>query len=419
MSGTTAPVETSDAAPVGVPAGTEGESLAGYARRWWAGVRAGELGSLPIIVGLILIAVVFQSQNDRFLTAGNFVNLIVQMAAITVLGMGIVFVLLLGEIDLSIGFVSGVAGVTTALLMIPDGSSQVGAGPAIAVALAAGAGIGLLQGLIITKVGVPSFVVTLAGLLAWNGVVLLLIGDKGTVIIQNDFVVGFANDFLPDATAWIVLALGIALYAGLQLNGFRSRRSAGLPAEPMSLIALRIAGLAAAGIVVVAVANQDRGIPYVFLVITALYILWTYVLNRTRFGRHIYAVGGNAEAARRAGINVDNVRIACFAICSLMAALGGIILASRLRSIDTNSGGGDVLLNSIAAAVIGGTSLFGGRGHIKSAVLGALVIASITNGLGLLGLSAGTRFVITGLVLLAAVSVDSLTRRGRASAGRA
>jgi D-xylose transport system permease protein len=419
MSGTTAPVETSDAAPVGVPAGTEGESLAGYARRWWAGVRAGELGSLPIIVGLILIAVIFQSQNDRFLTAGNFVNLIVQMAAITVLGMGIVFVLLLGEIDLSIGFVSGVAGVTTALLMIPDGSSQLGAGPAIALALAAGAGIGLLQGLIFAKVGVPSFVVTLAGLLAWNGVVLLLIGDRGTVIIQNDFVIGFANDFLPDVTAWIVLALGIALYAGLQLNSFRTRRAAGLPTEPMSLIALRIAGLAAAGIAVVAVANQDRGIPYVFIVITALYILWTYVLNRTRFGRHIYAVGGNAEAARRAGINVDNVRIACFAICSLMAALGGIILASRLRSIDTNSGGGDLLLNSIAAAVIGGTSLFGGRGHIKSAVLGALVIASITNGLGLLGLSAGTRFVITGLVLLAAVSVDSLTRRGRASAGRA
>ena len=419
MSGTTAPVETSDAAPAGVPAGTEGESLAGYARRWWTGVRAGELGSLPIIVGLVLIAVIFQSQNDRFLTAGNFVNLIVQMAAITVLGMGIVFVLLLGEIDLSIGFVSGVAGVTTALLMIPDGSSQLGAGPAIALALGAGAAIGLLQGLIFTKIGVPSFVVTLAGLLAWNGVVLLLIGDRGTVIIQNDFVVGFANDFLPDATAWIVLVAGLALYAGLQLNSFRTRRAAGLPAEPISLIALRIAGLAAAGIVVVAVANQDRGIPYVFLVITALYILWTYVLNRTRFGRHIYAVGGNAEAARRAGINVDNVRIACFAICSLMAALGGIILASRLRSIDTNSGGGDVLLNSIAAAVIGGTSLFGGRGHIKSAVLGALVIASITNGLGLLGLSAGTRFVITGLVLLAAVSVDSLTRRGRASAGRA
>jgi D-xylose transport system permease protein len=415
---TTAPVDTSDAAPTGIP-GAPNESLGDFARRWWTGVRSGELGSLPIIVGLILIVIIFQSQNDRFLTAGNFVNLIVQMAAITILGMGIVFVLLLGEIDLSVGFVSGVAGVTTALLMIPDGSSQFGAVPAIAAALLAGAAIGTLHGLLITKIGIPSFVVTLAGLLAWNGVVLLLIGDKGTVIIQNDFVVGFANDFLPDMLAWAVLVAGMALYAGILVIGDRARRKAGLPTEPPALLLLRVGGLALAGAVVVGFANQDRGIPYVFLVITALYVLWTYVLNRTRFGRHIYAVGGSAEAARRAGINVDNVRIACFAICSLMAALGGIVLASRLRSIDTNSGGGDLLLNSIAAAVIGGTSLFGGRGHMKSAVLGALVIASITNGLGLLGLSAGTRFVITGLVLLAAVAVDSFSRRGRAQAGRA
>jgi D-xylose transport system permease protein len=419
MSGTTAPVETSDAAPAGVAGAATGESLTDYAKRWWAGVRAGDLGSLPIVVGLILIAIVFQSQNDRFLTSGNFVNLIVQMAAITVIGMGIVFVLLLGEIDLSVGYVSGVAGVTTALLMLPDGSNQFGAGPAIAVALLVGAGIGLLQGLIITKIGVPSFVVTLAGLLGWNGVVLLLIGSKGTVIIQNDFVVGFANDFLPAATAWIVLLAGVALYAGVLLNTYRTRRKAGLATEPTALIALRVLGLAAIGLIVVAVANQDRGIPYVFLVLTGLYILWTFVLNRTRFGRHIYAVGGNTEAARRAGINVDSVKIACFAICSAMAALGGIILASRLRSIDTNSGGGSILLYSIAAAVIGGTSLFGGRGHIKSAVLGALVIASIDNGLGLLGLSSGTKFVITGLVLLAAVAVDSFSRRGRAQAGRA
>ena len=418
MSTTTPPVDTSDAAPVGIPDAAD-ESLADYGRRWWAGVRTGDLGSLPIVVGLILIAIIFQSQNDQFLTAGNFVNLIVQMAAITIIGMGIVFVLLLGEIDLSVGYVSGVAGVTTALLMNPDGHNVFGAGPAIFVALAVGLAIGVGQGLIITKIGVPSFVVTLAGLLAWNGVVLLLIGDKGTVIIQNSVVVGFANDFLPAATAWIVLALGIALYAGILLSGDRTRKKAGLPTEPAALYALRVGGLAAAGIVVVAFANADRGIPYVFLVITGLYILWTFVLNRTRFGRHIYAVGGSAEAARRAGINVDNVKIACFGICSMMAALGGIVLASRLRSIDTNSGGGTILLYSIAAAVIGGTSLFGGRGHIKSAVLGALVIASIDNGLGLLGLSSGTKFVITGLVLLAAVAVDSFSRRGRAQAGRA
>jgi len=418
MSTTTPPVDTSDAAPVGIPDAAN-ESLADYGRRWWAGVRTGDLGSLPIVVGLILIAIIFQSQNSQFLTAGNFVNLIVQMAAITIIGMGIVFVLLLGEIDLSVGYVSGVAGVTTALLMNPDGHNVFGAGPAIFIALAVGLAIGIGQGLIITKIGVPSFVVTLAGLLAWNGVVLLLIGDKGTVIIQNSVVVGFANDFLPAATAWIVLVAGIALYAGILMNGDRTRRKAGLPTEPIALYALRVGGLAVAGAVVVGFANADRGIPYVFLVITGLYILWTFVLNRTRFGRHIYAVGGNAEAARRAGINVDNVKIACFGICSMMAALGGIVLASRLRSIDTNSGGGTILLYSIAAAVIGGTSLFGGRGHIKSAVLGALVIASIDNGLGLLGLSSGTKFVITGLVLLAAVAVDSFSRRGRAQAGRA
>jgi len=330
-----------------------------------------------------------------------------------------VFVLLLGEIDLAFGYVSGVAGVTAALLMNPDGHNVFGAGPAIFVALAVGLSIGIGQGLIITKIGVPSFVVTLAGLLAWNGVVLLLIGDKGTVIIQNSVVVGFANDFLPAATAWIVLAAGIALYAGILMNGDRTRRKAGLPTEPTALLALRVGGLAVAGIIVVAFANADRGIPYVFLVITGLYILWTFMLNRTRFGRHIYAVGGNAEAARRAGITVDNVKIVCFGICSMMAALGGIVLASRLRSIDTNSGGGTILLYSIAAPVIGGTSLFGGRGHIKSAVLGALVIASIDNGLGLLGLSSGTKFVITGLVLLAAVAVDSFSRRSRAQAGRA
>jgi D-xylose transport system permease protein len=189
--------------------------------------------------------------------------------------------------------------------------------------------------------------------------------------------------------------------------------------DPDVLLAGRVAAAAVLGAAVVYVANQDRGIPYVFLVITALYLLWAYVLGRTRFGRHVYAVGGNAEAARRAGINVGNIRITCFAICSAMAVLGGIVLASRLRSVDTNAGGGDILLNSIAAAVIGGTSLFGGRGFIKSAVLGALVIASIGNGLGLLGLSSGTKFVVTGLVLLAAVAVDSIARRRQAASGRA
>ena len=407
-----APVEGGPGAPAAAAVGPQ--TLGDYARRWWIGVKSGELGSLPIVVGLIIIAIVFQTQNSNFLTAGNFVNLIVQAAAFATIGMGIVFVLLLGEIDLSVGYVSGVAGVLVALLTFPDNHNVFAAGPALVLALGAGAAIGLLHGVIITKLGVPSFVVTLAGLLAWNGAVLLLIGDKGTVIIQNSFFIGFANDFLPSATAWILAVAGIVLYAAMLFWQRAQRSRAGLISAPDTVLLLRIAGLAVAY-----VCDQDRGIQYVMLIIAGLFILWTYVLNRTRFGRHVYAVGGNAEAARRAGINVDNIKMACFAICSMMAAVGGIILASRLRSVDTNSGGGSLLLYSIAAPVIGGTSLFGGRGTVKSAVFGAIVIASIDNGLGLLGLGSGEKFVITGGVLLLAVSVDSISRRGRESAGRA
>jgi D-xylose transport system permease protein len=412
-----APVEGGPGTPAVATPG--GESLDAYARRWWAGVKAGDLGSLPIVIGLVIIAIVFQSRNSNFLTAGNFVNLIVQAAAITTIGMGIVFVLLLGEIDLSVGYVSAVAGVTTALLTLPDNSHVFAAAPTLVIALVVGLAIGTLHGLIITKVGIPSFVVTLAGLLGWNGVVLLLIGDRGTVIIQNSFFVGFANDFLPSGTAWIVAIAGVALYAAMLFWQRIQRARHGLATAPDTVLVIRVAVLAIAVFAVVYVCNKDRGIPYVLLMLAGVFILWTYVLHRTRFGRHIYAVGGNAEAARRAGINVDNIKIACFAICSMMAALGGIVLASRLRSVDTGAGGGSILLYAIAAPVIGGTSLFGGRGNIKSAVLGALVIASIDNGLGLLGLSAGTKFVITAGVLLLAVTVDSVARKGRASAGRA
>jgi len=261
--------------------------------------------------------------------------------------------------------------------------------------------------------------VTLAGLLAWNGVVLLLIGSKGTVILQNDFVIGLANDFLAPGAAWVLVVVCIVLYAGVQLASLRSRKASGLETVPPVIVAARVLGLGVALAIVVGVANEDRGVPYVALLIAGLFIALTYMLNRTRFGRHIYAVGGNTEAARRAGINVDRVKIACFALCSLLAVVGGVILASRLRSVDTNTGGGQALLYPIAAAVIGGTSLFGGRGSMKAALLGALVMLSIDNGLGLLGLSSGTKFVLTGGVLLLAVTVDSISRRGRAQSGRA
>jgi D-xylose transport system permease protein len=412
MSAATAPP------PAAEPSAAASTTVSAYAKGWWTDVKAGELGSLPIVVGLVVIAIVFQVQNDRFLTAGNFVNLIVQTAPYAVIAMGVTFALLLGEIDLSIGFVSGVGGVLTAILLTPDGN-ELATPIVLVIVFLAGLAIGTLHGLIITKVGVPSFVVTLAGLLAWNGVVLLLIGSKGTVILQNDFVIGIANDFLPASTAWILMIVCVVLYGAIQLFSLRSRKSAGLATDPPVIVGLRIGGLAVVLAVVVAVANEDRGVPYVGLVVAALFVFWTFILNRTKFGRHIYAVGGNAEAARRAGINVDNVRIACFAIVSFMAVLGGIILASRLRSVDTNTGGGQALLYPIAAAVIGGTSLFGGRGTMKAALLGAVVMLSIDNGLGLLGLSSGTKFVLTGGVLLLAVTVDSISRRGREASGRA
>jgi D-xylose transport system permease protein len=400
------------------PAAPPTETLTIYVRRWWSGVKAGDLGSLPIIVGLIIIAIVFQTQNSQFLTAGNFVNLIVQMAGYMTIAMGIVFVLLLGEIDLSVGYVSGVSGVLVAILLTPDGN-ELPTPVVIVLALLSGLAIGTFHGLLITKIGIPSFVVTLAGLLGWNGAVLLLIGNRGTVIVQNDFVIGFANDFMSETVSWILVLVCVAIYGALLLTRARSRTKVGLAAEPMVLIGLRIAALAIALAIVTYVANQDRGIPYVGILLGALLLFGGFVLGRTKFGRYVYAVGGNQEAARRAGVNVDRIKICVFAICSMMAALGGIILASRLRSVDTNAGGGDILLSSIAAAVIGGTSLFGGRGHIKAALLGALVITSINNGLGLLGLSSGTKFVVTGAVLLLAVTVDSFSRRRQASTGRA
>lgn len=400
-----------------VPVQTPG-GLPGSVSEWWREVRSGDLGSLPIVMGLVVVAIIFQAQNSNYLSAGNFVNLIVQAAAITTIAMGVVFVLLVGEIDLSVGFVSGVSGVLTAVLLIPDGS-QVPVVVALLVAVAAGAGIGLIHGLMVTKLGMPSFVVTLAGLLAWNGVVLLLIGSRGSVIIQDTTVVALANGFLAEEASWLLLVLGVAAYGGALIAKRRTRQRAGLQVKPIGMLALRVAALTTAGALGVTVANRSRGIPYVLVVLLVLFVLLTYVLNQTRFGLWIYAIGGSLEAARRAGINTDRVRIACFMICSMLAAVGGIVLASRLRSVDTNAGGGALLLYSIAAAVIGGTSLFGGRGSMRAAVLGALVIAAIDNGLGLLGLGSGQKFVITGLVLLAAVAVDSLSRRSRADAGRA
>ena len=413
-------MSTSAQAPPEVPvAPATTTSISDYARQRWIDLRSGELGVLPIVVGIIVIGIYFQSRNSQFLTAGNFVNLIAQMAAITIIGMGTVFVLLLGEIDLSIGYVSGMGGVVAAVLLDPASGHNWPTWAAILAALGTGCAIGLLQGFFVAKIGVPSFVVTLAGLLGWNGVVLLIIGDKGTIVIQDKFVNDIANGYVAHWLAWAVAIGAVAAYVSQQVATVYRRRQAGLPNTPWLLIGLRVGLLAAIAAAVVAVANSDRGLPYVALIMLGAYVLWTFVTQRTRFGRHVYAVGGNAEAARRAGISVPGIRLAVFAISGTMAALGGIILASRLSSVDTASGGGTILLYSIAAAVIGGTSLFGGRGQIRSAVLGAIVIAMIDNGLGLLNTTAGTKFVVTGLVLLGAVTLDSLSRRGREATGRA
>jgi D-xylose transport system permease protein len=406
---------TAGSAPAPSPASRTAETMAEYLRGWVQRVRDGELGSLPIIVGLVLIVVTFGILEDNFFTERNFTNLLLQMSAVATIAIGVVFVLLIGEIDLSVAFVSAVGGVVMTLLLRPDDPGW----PwwlAIAFALLCTTAIGFVQALVITKAGVPSFVVTLAGLLIWSGVVLILTTQYSTVgiiRIQNDVVVGIANDFLSPTWGWILGGVVVAGYAVSQLRTLLS----GLNSKPLVVLGLQIAGLAAVTLAAVWYANKDRGVPKVALILGILLAFGSFIATRTRFGRHVYAVGGSAEAARRAGINVDRVRIAVFMISGFMAGVGGIILASRLRSVATNTGSGNLLLLVIAAAVIGGTSLFGGTGRVVSALLGALVIASIQNGMDLMGLASGTKFVITGLVLLGAVLVDAYAKRRRAARG--
>lgn len=397
--------------------GSASQSLSGYINNYLRRMRSGDLGSLPIILGVIVIALIFQTLNENYLTPRNFVNLIVQMAGITVIAIGVVYVLLLGEIDLSIGYVSAVAAVFMTLrLRPPDGWPWFAA---IVVALMFAALIGIVQGVIITRFQLPSFVVTLAGFLVWNGMVLILIGSGGTVVIQDPVVIGLANYFLPALWGWIVGAVVVALFAIGRIGRWRDRQRRGVSSTPLSILITQIVITGLLVALVIYFANQDRGVPFVGIILLILLIGFTFLAERTQFGRYVYAIGGSMEAARRAGISVNRIRVMVFMISSLMAGAGGIVLASRLRSVDTAAGGGNLLLNSIAAAVIGGTSLFGGSGKVSSAFLGALVIASIENGMGLLGLSAGVKFVITGLVLLVAVLVDSLSRRSRSRSGLA
>jgi D-xylose transport system permease protein len=403
---------------IGAPPPKEENSIGAIARRRWESWKAGDVGVMPVVVGLIIIVAFFYSQNSNFLTAGNFTNLMVQMAGVTTIAIGVVFVLLLGEIDLSIGYVSGIAGVVVAKLQLPDGSWEVKGVAAIVIAVIVTALIGLFQGSFVAIIGVPSFVVTLAGLLFWQGVILYSIGDQGVIVIDDSLINNVANYFFSDTAGYLIAAVAVALFALSTFLGVFSRRRHGIHSDNVVVVALKLIGFAVVAFGAIWWANKERGFPVAFLLVIVLLVFWTWVAERTTFGRHVYAVGGNAEAARRAGINVRNIRIVVFMISGAMAGLGGVIFASRLNSVDLNAGGGTILLDAIAAAVIGGTSLFGGRGRVISALMGSLVIATVANGIDLLGYSSAIKFMVTGAILLAAVTLDAVSRRRLQQAGR-
>jgi D-xylose transport system permease protein len=409
---------TMDAAAMAVAPELMAQTFGEYVRAWVARVRGGDAGALPVIAGLIVISILFQSLNSKFLTAGNLVNLLIQGAVYMLLAMAEVYVLLLGEIDLSAGFVAGVGGVIMAELLKQGTDWPWWA--AILVALIATAVIGAFQGTLITRIGLPSFVVTLAGLLGWQGVMLLILGNGGVVPINNSVVNNITSGQLTVAASWIVVLALVGLYGVRAWLRDARRRASGLVAPPVSLTVLRIVGVLVAAVIVVLICNTDRGVntpikgvPWVVFVVLGVLVAWTFLLGRTRFGRYVYAIGGNPEAARRAGISLATIRTVCFALASFTAGIAGIVYASRLRSVSTSIDGGTLVLYAVAAAVIGGTSLFGGRGKPANAVLGGLVIAAIDNGMGLQGYSAYVRLIVTALVLLAAVTIDALSTRSR------
>jgi D-xylose transport system permease protein len=393
------------------------QGLRGYWEIFKRRVRGGELGALPVVIGLLVIWTIFYLQEPRFLSAQNLTNLVLQATAVGTISIGIVLVLLLGEIDLSVGSVSGLCACVLAVLNIKQGWPAV---PAIIAAILVGALIGLIQGSIFTRFGVPSFVVTLAGLIGWQGVQLAVLGETGTINFPFDGpVAALTNTFFPPWVGYLLVLLAVGAYVASALISARRRAAAGLLTAPMTDTVLKGVVLGVLLLAAVLVFNADRGTPLALLIFVGFVVFFDLILRRTRYGRSIFAVGGNVEAARRAGINVSLVRVTAFVLCSSMAAIGGILAASRLLAASQSSGGGETLLYAIAAAVIGGTSLFGGRGSTYSALLGILVIFSIANGMDLLGLESSIKFMITGAVLLAAVILDAIARRGRTAHGRA
>jgi D-xylose transport system permease protein len=400
-------------------------SMGDYLRIMGRRVRSGESGALPVVVGLIAIVIFFQVENSLFLSAGNLVNLMAQSAFIITLGMAEIFVLLLGDIDLAAGYTAA-CGAVVALWMLALGDPW---WVAVLVSLAACAAYGAVQGIIISKLGLPSFVVTLAGQLGLSGLLLYLIsatgsiGVGGVINLHNSIVNDIENGQLSPAATWIVMIVIVVLAGLVMLYGDLRRRSAGLVAPPLSITLVKVAAIIVAGVVVAWIANTNRGrlitlegMPWSVLVVLGILFIWTVLLGRTRFGRYVYAIGGNAESARRAGISIVRTRTIAFTLCGLTAGLTGIIYASYLGSISTSVQGGQNVLNAVAAAVIGGTSLFGGRGKMLHALIGGIVVGVISNGLQLLGLSAAAQLMWTAIVLLAAIIVDRVTRRGQALA---
>ena len=397
----------------------EQPSLKSAAGDYWARIKSGDIGSLPAVLGLLVLCIVFGFMSDVFLTPGNFANLLTQAASVIVIAMGLIFVLLLGEIDLSAGFASGVTGAVLVILVTNHGWPWYAA---FAVSVAAGIAMGYGIGFLVARIGIPSFVVTLAGFLAFQGLLLLLAGEGGTIRIDDPTVLAIQNNNMKPILSWGFFIACSLLYVLSGLNRINSRRKLGLKTELKKLWAIKtgslllISGLAVWALCVERSNNPQlislKGIPDVVPLILAILVIGTFVLSRTAYGRHLYAVGGNAEAARRAGINVKAIRTSVFVICSGLSAVAGLLFASRQNSISPTTGGSSTLLYAVGAAVIGGTSLFGGKGKLRDAILGGLVVAVIDNGMGLLGYAAGIKFIVTGLVLLVSAGVDALSRTG-------
>jgi D-xylose transport system permease protein len=416
-------VSTTATTPAALPVLVRRPTVGGHVRGYLRRIRGGDIGSLPAVLGLVLLFVIFSIARPSFFTAGNFANLFTQGAQVTLIAMGLVFVLLLGEIDLSAGFASGVCAAVLAIGLTEKDWPWYGA---VAAAMVTGAVIGVVIGILVAKVGIPSFVVTLAAFLAFQGLLLILLKGGTNEPVRDAAILAIANRNMPPTLSWILAAAGIAGYAATQLLRVRSRITRGLVTDPIGIVGARIGGVAVVVLAATAVLTAERsinvlhtvkGVPIIVPVIAVLLMVWTFVLQRTRYGRHVYAVGGNREAARRAGIDVDRIRISVFMIGSCMAAIGGIAAASRANSVDPNTGGSKVLLYAVGAAVIGGTSLFGGKGRMIDAVIGGAVIAVIDNGMGLMGYSAGQKLIFTGLVLLIAASIDALSRKRAAATG--